>query len=138
MAGDQHLKPERGILLRGRFASSSNGIFFFWLPRPRKPVNVTASVTRQCGAFRAPFWSGDPHALHTSNGNSSGKFCIDRARLAQEYTTAILRHTRLHADRVSAVIKGLGLPSAGEVIEAEIQRDNVKIALLAHQKAHGC
>jgi hypothetical protein len=66
------------------------------------------------------------------------EFCIERERLVQAYTTAALRYNRLHSERIMAVIKGREPPTAAELIEAEIQKDNVKIALLTHREEHGC
>ena len=81
---------------------------------------------------------GDPHALRAHMASPTVTFCIERERLAQEYSTAVLRHNRLHADRVVAVIKGLESPTATELIQAETEKEKAKIAVSAHQKEHGC
>jgi hypothetical protein len=66
------------------------------------------------------------------------RFCIEREKFLQAYTTAALRYTRLHSERIFAVIKEVESPSWAELVEAEIQKDNAKITLLTHQKEHGC
>ena len=66
------------------------------------------------------------------------KFCIEREKFLEAYTTAALRYNGLHSERIFAVINGLESPTADELIEAEIQKDKAKFALLTHQEKHGC
>ena len=66
------------------------------------------------------------------------KFCIERQRLVEAYTEAALRYRRLHSERIVAVIQGLEPPTSAEVVEAESKKEKAKIAVLAHQKEHGC
>jgi len=66
------------------------------------------------------------------------KFCIERERLVRAYTTAALRHNRLLIQRILAEIKGLEPPSPAEITEADTKKENAKIAILAHQREHGC
>ena len=75
---------------------------------------------------------------HSEMASPVVRFCIDGERLLQAYTTAALRYNRLHSERIAAVMKCVESPTAAELVEAEIQKDNAKIALLTHQKAHGC
>ena len=66
------------------------------------------------------------------------KSCVERERLVQVYTETKLRYDTLHSERIFAVINGLQSPTTAELAEAETEKENARIALLAHRKEHGC
>ena len=101
-------------------------------------ADVRRLIIEEMG-FEPRIWAVDIHMQPCAQMASPAvKICSELARLSQDYTAAVLRHTQLRSERIFAVIKGLESPSAIELIEAEIQKNKAKIALLAHQKEHGC
>jgi hypothetical protein len=75
---------------------------------------------------------------HTSMTPPTPISCVVREKLIQLYEEAAKEHHRLNMTRITAVFDGPEPPSAEEVAEAQMRKENAKYVLQQHMEEHGC
>ena len=65
-------------------------------------------------------------------------FCAEKQRLVEAFTTTVNVYLRMQAAQAQAVIDGLGFEFDAEIHHAHKQKDAARLAIVEHQRKHGC
>jgi hypothetical protein len=61
-----------------------------------------------------------------------------KKRLLQAFLKAVSDLNRIHSAQIAALLNGEGVLFEDEFAEALARKENIKYALLAHQREHDC
>lgn len=65
-------------------------------------------------------------------------FCPERQSLIDAFTTAVSIYLRVQSAQSQALIDGRGFEFNAEIIDARKKKNAARVAIVAHQREHGC